>query len=129
MLNILISWGSPFRAVAVMIDSVAFTLIDQAYNVIVAFSKASLFKDETIQAVMNNTYIIIGIFALFRIAMLLVNAIINPDKLNEKGNGLGNVLANLIVMFVMLIMTPILFKEAYSLQETIVMVIIYKKYF
>lgn len=120
MLNILISWGSPFRAVAVMIDSVAFTLIDQAYNVIVAFSKASLFKDETIQAVMNNTYIIIGIFALFRIAMLLVNAIINPDKLNEKGNGLGNVLANLIVMFVMLIMTPILFKEAYSLQETIV---------
>ena len=37
MLNILISWGSPFRAIAVMIDSVAFTLIDQAYNVIVAF--------------------------------------------------------------------------------------------
>lgn len=120
MLNILISWGSPFRAIAVMIDSVAFTLIDQAYNVIVAFSSASLFKDETIQSVMNNTYIVIGIFALFRIAMLLVNAIINPDKLNEKGNGLGNVLANLIVMFVMLIMVPILFKEAYSLQETIV---------
>ena len=120
MLNILISWGSPFRAIAVMIDSVAFTLIDQAYNVIVAFSSASLFKDETIQSVMNNTYIVIGIFALFRIAMLLVNAIINPDKLNEKGNGLGNVLANLIVLFVMLIMVPILFKEAYSLQETIV---------
>lgn len=120
MLNILINWGSPFRAIAVMIDSVAFTLIDQAYNVIVAFSSASLFKDETIQSVMNNTYIVIGIFALFRIAMLLVNAIINPDKLNEKGNGLGNVLANLIVMFVMLIMVPILFKEAYSLQETIV---------
>ena len=120
MLNILISWGSPFRAIAVTIDSVAFTLIDQAYNVIVAFSSASLFKDETIQSVMNNTYIVIGIFALFRIAMLLVNAIINPDKLNEKGNGLGNVLANLIVMFVMLIMVPILFKEAYSLQETIV---------
>lgn len=120
MLNILISWGSPFRAIAVMIDSVAFTLIDQAYNVIVAFSSASLFKDETIQAVMHNTYILIGIFALFRIAMLLVNAIINPDKLNEKGNGLGNVLANLIVMFVLLIMVPILFKEAYSLQETVV---------
>ena len=120
MLNILINWGSPFRAIAVMIDSVAFTLIDQAYNVIVAFSSASLFKDETIQAVMHNTYILIGIFALFRIAMLLVNAIINPDKLNEKGNGLGNVLANLIVMFVLLIMVPILFKEAYSLQETVV---------
>lgn len=120
MLNILISWGSPFRAIAIMIDSVAFTLIDQAYNVIVAFSSASLFKDETIQAVMHNTYILIGIFALFRIAMLLVNAIINPDKLNEKGNGLGNVLANLIVMFVLLIMVPILFKEAYSLQETVV---------
>lgn len=120
MLNILISWGSPFRAIGIMIDAVVYNLIDDAYNLIVSFSGASLFNDTTIKTVMHNTYILIGIFALFRIAMLLVNAIINPDKLNEKGNGLGNVLANLIVMFVMLIMVPILFDEAFSLQETII---------
>lgn len=120
MLNILISWGSPFRAIGIMIDAVVYNLIDDAYNLIVSFSGASLFNDATIKTVMHNTYILIGIFALFRIAMLLVNAIINPDKLNEKGNGLGNVLANLIVMFVMLIMVPILFDEACSLQETII---------
>lgn len=120
MLEILVNWGNPFRSIAIMIDSVAYSLIDNAYNLIVTFSSGSLFNDDVISSVMNNTYIIIGIFALFRIALILVNAMINPDKLNEKGNGLGNVLANLIIMFVILIMTPIIFKEAFSLQETIV---------
>lgn len=120
MIDILLSFGSPFRAIAIMLDSVAYSLIDNAYNLIVTFSSGSLFNDDVISSVMNNTYVIIGIFALFRIALLLVNAMINPDKLNEKGNGLGNVLANLIIMFVLLIMTPIIFKEAFSLQETIV---------
>lgn len=111
MLEILVNWGNPLRSIAVMIDSVVFSLIDNAYDLIVTFSTGSLFKVELIQTVMNNTYVIIGIFALFRIALLLVNAMINPDKLNEKGNGIGNVLGNLIIMFVLLIMTPILFRE------------------
>ena len=111
MLEILVNWGNPLRSIAVMLDSIAFNLIDNAYSLIYTFASGSLFKVELIQTVMNNTYVIIGIFALFRIALILVNAMINPDKLNEKGNGIGNVLTNLVVMFVLLIMTPILFRE------------------
>lgn len=111
MLEILVNWGNPLRSIAVMLDSIAFNLIDNAYSLIYTFASGSLFKVELIQTVMNNTYVIIGIFALFRIALILVNAMINPDKLNEKGNGIGNVLINLVVMFVLLIMTPILFRE------------------
>lgn len=120
MLEILFSWLSPFRFIGIWIDTIAYSLIDNAYNLIVTFSKGTLLKEEFIVSLMNNLYVVIGIFALFRIAMLLVNSIINPDKLSEKGNGLANVFGNFIIMFVMLVMTPFVFREAINLQTVIV---------
>lgn len=108
------------RAVGIWIDSIAYGLIDNLYNLIDVLAKAELFDETAIVTIMKNTYVVISIFALFRIALLLVNAIINPDKLNDKENGITSVLRNLIIMFALLIFTPLLFKEAYSIQSTIV---------
>lgn len=108
------------RQIFAFIDTVAFSLVEVAYNLIDEFSKAHFFDGEVVTQVRNNLYVIIGIFALFRIALILVNSIINPDKLNEKGNGVGNVLINLLIMFVLLVATPLIFNEALDLQETIV---------
>lgn len=120
MLEILFSWLSIPRAIGIWIDTIAYSLIDNAYNIIVTFSKGTLLKEEFIVSLMNNLYVVIGIFALFRIAILLINSIINPDKLSEKGNGLANVFGNFIIMFVMLVMTPFVFREAINLQTVIV---------
>ncbi len=120
MLEILFSWLSPFRFIGIWLDSIAYSLIDNAYELISTFSKGTLIKEEFVVSLMNNLYVIIGIFALFRIALLLVNSIINPDKLSEKGNGLGNIFKNFIVMFVLLVMTPFIFREAINLQTIIV---------
>ncbi len=120
MLEILISWFSPLRAILILLDSVAYGLIDNVYNLIKILSEAAIFDEKAIRIIMNNTYIIISIFALFRIALILVNAIINPDKLTDKETGIGSVLRNLIIMFVLLIFTPMLFHELYHVQSVIV---------
>lgn len=120
MLEILISFIGGLREIGLALDAVAFTLIDNAYDLIVTFSEGTLFDGTTLTKVMNNLYIIIAIFALFRVALLLVNAIISPDKLMDKEAGLGKILTNTIIMFVLLILTPILFDEAINIQETIV---------
>lgn len=108
------------RTILFMIDQVAYSLIDNAYNLIVAFSKASFFKDGTVEVIMKNTYIIIGLFALFKIALLLVNALVSPDKLFDKDKGLGAIVRNIVIMFALLVFVPILFKESMKIQETIV---------
>lgn len=120
MFNILFSWLSIPRAIGIWIDSIAFSLIDNIYNLIVEFSKLTFFQENTILNVMKSTYVVISIFALFRIALILVNAIISPDKLTDSKNGMGPVLRNLLLMFVLLIFTPTIFNKAYSLQKTIV---------
>ena len=108
------------RTILFAIDQVAYSLIDNAYNLIVAFSKASFFKDGTVEVIMKNTYIVIGLFALFKIALLLVNALVSPDKLFDKDKGLGVIVRNIVIMFALLIFVPILFKESMKIQETIV---------
>lgn len=108
------------RTILFSIDQVAYSLIDNAYNLIVIFSKASFFKDGTVEVIMKNTYIIIGLFALFKIALLLVNALVSPDKLFDKDKGLGVIVRNIVIMFALLVFVPILFKESMKIQETIV---------
>lgn len=108
------------RTVLFFIDQVAYSLIDDAYNLIVKFASASFFKDSAIEMIMKNTYIIIGLFALFKIAVLLVNALVSPDKLFDKEKGFGAIVRNIVIMFALLIFVPILFKESMKIQNTIV---------
>ena len=78
MLEILFSWLSPLRFIGIWIDTIAFSLVDYAYELIVTFSSGTLLKQEFVQELMDNFYVIIGLFALFRVAILLVNSLINP---------------------------------------------------
>ena len=109
-----------FRSLLFTIDQVAYSLIDNAYNLIEKFANAEFFKDSAVEMIMKNTYIVIGLFALFKIALLLVNALINPDKLFDKEKGFGAVVLNVIIMFALLIFVPILFKESLKIQSTVV---------
>lgn len=108
------------RTILFTIDQVAYSLIDNAYNLIITFSNASFFKDGTVEVIMKNTYIIIGLFSLFKIALLLVNALVSPDKLFDKDKGLGVIVRNIVIMFALLVFVPILFKESMKIQETVV---------
>lgn len=120
MTEILFSWLSIPRVILIALDNIAYGLVDNAYNLIYSIASGTIFNETAIIKIMNNTYVVIGIFALFRIAMLLVNAMISPDKLTDKENGFGSILKNLIIMFVFLIFTPMAFREIYQLQSVIV---------
>lgn len=110
------------REIFIWIDSIGLTFIDDAYNLLIsaisAFDETAI--DSIVSNITHNCYIIIGIFALFRIALLLVNSIINPDKLTEQKSGFGNMLANLVITIVLLVATPFIFDLSRELQGEII---------
>lgn len=119
-MSILISWLGPLRAICMAIDGIAYSLLDQAYNLVIKLSTAELFQHETIRSITNNLYILIGVVAFFRLALVLVNAIIDPEKLNEKGKGLSNIFFRVVGMIILLAVTPFLFQLSYDVQKRIV---------
>lgn len=119
-MSILFSWLSPLRAICMAIDGILYSLLDNAYDLVIKLSTAELLKHSTIKSLTQNLYIIFGVVAFFRLAMLLVNSIIDPEKLNEKGKGLSNIFFRVVGMIILLAVTPFLFEKSYDLQEKIV---------
>jgi len=119
-MSILFSWLSPLRAICMAIDGVLYSLLDNAYDLVIKLSTAELLKHSTIKSLTGNLYIIFGVVAFFRLALLLVNAIIDPEKLNEKGKGLSNIFFRVVGMIILLAVTPFLFEMSYDLQGKLV---------
>lgn len=119
-MSILISWLGPLRAICMAIDGIAFSLLDQAYNIVIELSSARILEHDAIKKIMFNLYILFGVVAFFRLALVLVNSILDPEKLNEKGKGLGNIFFRVVGMIIILGVTPFLFEMSYDVQEKIV---------
>ena len=71
-MNILFSWLSPLRAICMAIDGVAYSLLDNAYDIVIKLSEAELLKHSTIKSLTSNLYILVGVVAFFRLALVLV---------------------------------------------------------
>lgn len=112
-------WGE-IRELFLRLDMIAFSYIDNVYELFKALASESLISDTIIKHVLNNIYVLVGIFAFFRIALLLVNSIINPGALQKEGAGLSKIFVNTLIMMVLLVFTPTLFQISRDLASEIV---------
>lgn len=111
-----------FRWLIWWIDSIGFAFIDNAYEFMLSTMKgfnSEVFEDITGNLI-QNAYLIVGIFALFRIAIALVNSIVNPDKLTDKKEGVGNILFHFVGAIILFIAVPLIFDLSRELQTIIV---------
>lgn len=108
------------RSIALLLDSVAFSLLGSIYGLFSTIASLSLIDEETISSVINNMYVVVGIFAFFRIAVLLINAMITPDALAKQGAGLSKIAVNTVIMIVLLVFTPTLFSLSRDVSKKIV---------
>lgn len=114
------AWGV-LRSLLLFIDSVGITFIDNAYDLLIKAMNAfdGTVVKEIATNIAHNVYVIIGIFALFRIAVILVNTIINPDKLTDKESGFGNVLGRFVITICLFVVVPFIFDASRTLQSKI----------
>lgn len=112
-------WGE-VREIFLRLDMVAFSFIDNIYDLFTAIASESLISDTVIKQVLSNIYVVVGIFAFFRLAVLLINSIINPDALSKSGAGLSRLFINMVLMLVLLVFTPTLFQMSRDLAKEVV---------
>ncbi len=108
------------RSAALWLDTIAFSLIDNVYDLFYNIASQEIITDTVIGAIAKNMYVIVGIFAFFRIAVFLVNSIISPDALFKSETGLSKIFVNMVIMLVLLVFTPILFDKSRDISEAIV---------
>lgn len=97
-----------FRSLFALLDKVAYWLLGIMYEILFNVASADIFSNETIKNFYGRIQLIIGVFMIFKIAISIIQGIINPDTFTDKKSGFSNMITRVIFALVMLtIITPI----------------------
>ena len=127
------------RNVFAFLDLVVYTLLGWMYQILFNVAGWDIFTSETVRGVYSRVQMILGVFMMFRLAITIIQGIINPDTFTDKKAGIGNIITRVVFALIMLTaLTPlnisgaggnsfytevnnngILFGTLYSLQDRI----------
>jgi hypothetical protein len=105
-LNLISStWVAPILYnILILFDAVIYALADESYKIFnfaaTAFNLSN--TSDILSAIIKRIMTLVAVFMFFRILMILIQYIIEPDKLNDKSTGGGKIVTNVVIVIVML---------------------------
>lgn len=116
--NIFWDWVRSFLS---WIDVVFYTAISWFFDTIFVISNFQL--NVFYEDIQQKVYVILGIFMLFKLLFSFLSYLVNPDKINDKEQGMGKLITRVIVVFVMLLALPTAFDVLTELQNRLLPVV------
>lgn len=90
------------------INTGIYWLLAVSYNILLLIANSELFTSETIIQIFNRVQLVIGVFMVFRLTMLVLQGIINPDTFTDSKSGASNIIVRIITSLALLtLLVPI----------------------
>lgn len=98
-------FGIQIRKLFSLLDKAVYSLLIIIYQIFFNVASATILQGDTLKTFFGRIQIILGIFVLFKLAINLLNVIVNPDQLgNDKsGQGFTQVVVRVVLSLVMLV--------------------------
>lgn len=101
------------KIVAALYRSIAAIYTDML-NLVDTFTQGPL--ADTLNSIVGNVYVLVGVFMLFRIGVSLLNYLVDPSKLDDKKVGGGQLVTHILISIVLLLSLNFVFKWTSQLQ-------------
>ena len=107
------TWNAGFitdalRLILASIDSIVYGLLGALYTVFFNVSTADFLSGGTIKAIYSRVQLIIGVFMVFKLAVTIIQGIMDPTKVSDKKAGYGTIVSRIVISLIMLsVITPI----------------------
>lgn len=111
---------SLLRNLFFLIDWLVYAVFGGLYSVFIELSSKTVFSQEVVKSFTSRIYVLVGIIMLFKLAFSLVNMFVNPDTFNDSQVGAGKLVQKAVIALVLLVLTPVIFTEAYNLQDRLI---------
>lgn len=108
------------RGISFWIDCTLVNCIGAIYGYFMTLLEGTMFNKAIVDAVMKNVYIFIGVFVFFRIAMLLIKYMINPELIADQKVGTDALIKRVIIGVLGIIFIPTIFNYSMKLQTAII---------
>lgn len=112
-------WRYLLRSFAFNIDVLLAKYIGVFYGYFKQFIDLEMFNDTVLNSVTRNIYVFIGVIMFFRLAMVLLKYLVNPDLVDDAKLGVNNLIKRIILGIVGILMLPMIFDLALNLQKAI----------
>lgn len=113
-------WKFVLRTIGFDIDLLLVSLIGRVYEYFMQILEGALFNDKVVSELLQNVYVFIGVIMFFRLLMLLLKYLINPDLVNDAKIGVNSLIKRVIIGLAGILFIPTLFDFALQLQQHII---------
>lgn len=91
-----------FRTFLSIFDGIAVTLLGGIYKVFFLVANATIISGDVVKVFYSRIQLILGILMIFKLAMSILNIIINPDIIKDQKQGPGKIVMRIVVALFML---------------------------
>lgn len=96
------------RIFCTIFDGVATTLLGGIYKVFFLVANATIISGDVIKVFYSRIQLILGILMIFKLAMSILNVIINPDSIKDQKQGPSKIVTRIVVaLFMLTLVIPI----------------------
>ena len=113
-------WVDVLRSICFFLDSLLVNFIGTFYNYFIQIINGKIFTQETISSIMNRLYVYIGIFVFFKLSIMLVKYISNPELVSDAKAGVNSLIKRVVFGLALILLVPTFFDIAMDLQDAII---------
>ncbi len=111
------------RSIFGFIDKHVYNLVEGVFQLILDLANVEIFSGSQITKFANRLYIILGLVMIFKLMISFIQIIVNPDKMDDKEQGVGNILKRVVISLALIVLVPSIFDMARTIQNYVVPVI------
>ena len=110
--NVFINAG---RIIMAFLDRIGVELLGAIYKIFYMVANATIIKGDVLKVFYSRIQLILGILMIFKLAMSILNIIINPDLIKDQKQGAGKIVTRIVVaLFMLTLVIPINIPNAQS---------------
>ena len=109
-------WKFILRTFGFDIDTLLVNVIARVYDYFLQLLNGELFNDEVVSALLTNVYVFVGVIMFFRLLMLIIKYLVDPDLVSDKKLGVNSLIKRVIIGLMGILFIPTLFDWALELQ-------------
>ncbi len=113
-------WQFLGRKICWFIDIKIVDLISRVYHYIITLLNGTMFNGAVVTALLRNVYMFIGVIMFFRLMMVVIKYLVNPDLVSDAKLGMSSLIKRCIIGLIGIIFVPTIFNIALEFQESVI---------
>ena len=96
------------RSLLAFLDGLGYNILAFVYNIFFSVASAEILSASVVVGFYQRIQLILGVFMMFKLALSIINVIINPDSIKDNQKGLSKIVTRVVVsLFLLLLIIPI----------------------